>query len=87
MLSYPNLAPEAGDILIAGKKDSWGHTADGRPEIDHSDNEIEIVMGERLDQPHGEDTFNALVNGSAAQIHIDLITDIFQLADELRYSR
>lgn len=87
MLSYPNLKPEWGDTLIAFRDESWGHVADHCDDIEPDDYSIEIEMGDRLPQPHGDDTFDATVNGNETTIHIDLLTDIFQLADSLVYKR
>jgi len=86
MLDYPNVAPEPGDSLEAMRKESWGHLAEDWPEIDPEE-PVSIEFGERYDQPHGQDTFRATLNGVERPLHIDVVTDIFQLADSLTYER
>jgi hypothetical protein len=86
MLDYPNLAPAPGDTLEAERDDSWGHLARHWDEID-SDEPISIEFGERYGQPHGQDTWHATLNGVECPLHIDVVTDIFHLADSLSYER
>jgi hypothetical protein len=86
MLDYPNAAPQPGDALAAERDGSWGHLADHWQEID-AEKPIRIEFGERCEQPLGQDTWHATVNGVECHLHIDVVTDIFQLADSLTYER
>jgi hypothetical protein len=86
MLHYPNVAPEPGDRIEAKRDGSWGHLADGWDPIEPND-AITIEFGERCDMPYGDDTWHATINGTEHPMHMDVVTDIFQLADSLTYER
>lgn len=87
MLEFPSIKPKAGDVLVASREDSWGHVAEYRGDIEADDDTVRIEFGEREELPFGRDTFEATVNGNETGIHIDLVTEVFGLADSLEYQR
>lgn len=86
MLDYPNAAVKSGDRLVASRDDSWGHVAEMYDSID-PDGPIVVEFEGRADRPDQYDHFDGTVNGSDVVVHIDLITEVFQLADQLTYER
>jgi hypothetical protein len=85
-LYTPNYDPKKGDQITAEREETWGHLAQSAP-IDEDEDMVIVTIGERLDVPEGNDTFNAIVNSEETTIHVDFLTDLLGLADAIRMKR